>query len=93
MKTFDLAMVVGRRLPLVDEEAGVVLGLAIFIRRPGSATPRNVFSEWFFIDDNKIRSIYTAMFYPAPDLAVPNWPPYEGHWPLPAPAATVPASR
>jgi len=91
LKTFDLAMVVGRRLPLVDEEAGVVLGLAIFIRRPGSTTPRNVFSEWFFIDDNKIRSIYTAMFYPGPDLAVPNWPQYEGHWPLPAPAAPAPA--
>jgi hypothetical protein len=31
-----------------------------------------------------IRTIYTAMFYPPPELAVPNWPPYEGNWPLPA---------
>jgi len=26
------------------------------------------------------------MFYPAPEEPVPNWPPYEGNWPLPAPA-------
>jgi hypothetical protein len=31
------------------------------------------------------------MFYPPADLAVPNWPPYDGNWPLPAPAAPVPA--
>ena len=86
-------MVVARRIPLVDEEAQVVLGYAVFIRRPGSPTPRNVFSEWFVIDEAKIRTIYTAMFYPSPELAVPNWPPYDGNWPLPAtivPAAAQP---
>ena len=71
-------------MPVVDEEAGVVLALAVFIRRPGSTTARNAFSEWFVIDDNKIRQIYTAMYYPPADLPVPNWPPYEGNWPLPA---------
>lgn len=91
LSNFDLSMVVARRIPLVDEEAGVALGLAIFVRRPGSTAPRNVFSEWFVIDDNKIRRIYSAMFYPGPELAAPNWPPYEGHWPLPA--GTVPAAR
>jgi hypothetical protein len=91
LANFNLSMVVARRIPLVDEEAQVALGYAVFIRRPGSPTPRNVFSEWFFIDEAKIRTIYTAMFYPSGDLAVPNWPPYEGHWPLPAPAAPVPA--
>ena len=90
LANFNGQMVVARRVPIVDEEAGVALGLAVFIRRPGSPTPRNVFSEWFVIDEGLIRTIYTAMFYPAPDLAVPNWPPYEGHWPLPA--STVPAS-
>lgn len=90
LANFNLSMVVARRIPLVDEEAQVALGYAVFIRRPGSSTPRNVFSEWFFIDEAKIRTIYTAMFYPSGDLAVPNWPPYEGHWPLPAPAAPVP---
>jgi hypothetical protein len=68
-----------------------VLAMAVFIRRPGSPTPRDVFSEWFFIDEEKIRTIYTAMFYPPPELAVPNWPPYEGHWPLPAGIQPTPA--
>jgi hypothetical protein len=31
------------------------------------------------------------MFYPAADLAVPNWPPYDGHWPLPATIVPSPA--
>jgi hypothetical protein len=58
--------------------------MAVFIRRPGSPTPRNVFSEWFVIDEGKTRYLWTAMFYPPPELAVPNWPPYEGNWPLAA---------
>jgi hypothetical protein len=84
LANFNLSMVVARRIPLVDEEAQMTLGMAVFIRRPGSSTPRNVFSEWFNVEDGRIRTIYTAMFYPAPELAVPNWPPYEGNWPLPA---------
>jgi hypothetical protein len=87
---FNLSMVVARRIPLVDEEAQAALGMAVFIRRPGSPTPRNVFSEWFYIDEGRIRVIYTSMFYPPPTLAVPNWPPYDGNWPLPA--TTVPAA-
>ena len=89
LANFNLQMVVARRIPLVDEEAQVALAYAVFIRRPGSPTPRNAFSEWFVVDEAKIRTIYTAMYYPAPDLAVPNWPPYDGNWPLPA--TTVPA--
>jgi len=89
LANFNLSMVVARRIPLVDQEAQVALGMAVFIRRPGSPTPRNVFSEWFNVEDGRIRTIYTAMFYPAPELAVPNWPPYEGNWPLPA--AIVPS--
>jgi hypothetical protein len=88
----NVQLVAARRMPVVDEEAGVVLALAVFIRRPGSTTARNVFSEWFVIDDNKIRQIYTAMFYPPPDLPVPNWPPYEGNWPLPAGIIPTPAA-
>ena len=90
LQNFHLSMVVARRTPLVDEEAQVVLAYAVFIRRPGSPTPRNVFSEWFVIDEAKIRTIYTAMFYPAPELAVPNWPPYEGNWPLPTGVVPTP---
>jgi hypothetical protein len=91
LQNFNGAMVVARRIPLVDEEAQAVLGFAIFIRRPGSPTPRNVFSEWFFIDEAKIRTVYTAMFYPPAELAVPNWPPYDGNWPLPAGIVPSPA--
>jgi hypothetical protein len=84
LEGFNLSMVTAVRIPLVDVEAQAVLSYGVFIRRPGSPTPRNVLSEWFFIDDAKIRTVYTAMFYPAPELAVPNWPPYDGNWPLPA---------
>jgi hypothetical protein len=92
LANFNSSMVVARRIPLVDEEAQAVLGYAVFIRRPGSPTPRNVFSEWFMIDEAKIRTIYTAMFYPSPELAVPNWPPYDGNWPLPATIVPAPAA-
>jgi hypothetical protein len=92
LQNFNLSMVVARRIPLVDEEAQAVLAFAVFIRRPGSPTPRNTFSEWFFIDQAKIRTIYTAMFYPPPDLAVPNWPPFLGNWPLPAGVVPTPAA-
>jgi hypothetical protein len=91
LANFNLQMVVARRIPLVDEEAQVALAYAVFIRRPGSPTPRNVFSEWFVIDQAKIRTIYTAMFYPPPELAVPNWPPYDGNWPLPTSIVPAPA--
>ncbi|HEX6997721.1 MAG TPA: hypothetical protein VF322_06225 [Gammaproteobacteria bacterium] len=84
LENLNLQMVVARRIPLIDVEAQAVLAYGVFIRRPGSPTPRNVFSEWFFIDGGRIRTIYTAMFYPPPELAVPNWPPYQGNWPLPA---------
>jgi hypothetical protein len=89
LQNFNLSMVVARRTPLVDEEAQIVLAYAVFIRRPGSPTPRNAFAEWFVIEDAKIKTVYAAMFYPPPELAVPNWPPYDGNWPLPA--TTVPA--
>ena len=94
MANFNLSLVAARRFPVVDEEAGIALGLAVFIRRPGSPTPRNVFSEWFVVDEGKIRTIYTAMYYPDPERAVPNWPPYDGNWPLPASIVPgVPAPR
>lgn len=89
---FDLANVAGRRIPLVDDEQGVVLGMAVFIRKPGSIRPRNAFSEWFWIEDGRIRDIWTAMYYPGPERPVPNWPPYEGNFPLAGGAPPAPAS-
>jgi len=82
----NIFAVVARRFPVVDEEAGTVLGLGVFLRKPGVAMRRNQFSEWFVIDQGKIRAIYSSMFYPDQDALVPNWPPYNGNWPvLPAP--------
>jgi hypothetical protein len=88
---FNLANVAARRISFVDDEAGVVLAMAVFIRRPGSPVPRNAFSEWFWIEDGKIRNIWTSMFYPGPERPVPNWAPFEGNFPLPPGSATAPA--
>jgi hypothetical protein len=82
----NIYAVVDRRYPLVDEEAGVVLALGVFERSPGAAMRRNMFSEWFYIDQAKIRSVYSSMFYPEQNAIVPNWPPYAGNW-QPAPPA------
>lgn len=91
LEHFNLAYVAARRVSFVDDEAGVVLGMGVFIRRAGSPVLRNAFSEWFVIEDGKIKNIWTAMYYPGPERPVPNWPPYAGNFPLPAPAAPVPA--
>jgi hypothetical protein len=92
LATINIQNVAARRYPVLDEEAGVALALAVFLRKPGTATRRNVFSEWFVIEKDKIRSIYSAMFYPSPEAPVPNWPPYEGNWPLP-PSLAPPTAR
>jgi hypothetical protein len=92
LENINIQMVAGRRYPIVDEEAGVTLALATFIRKPGTTTRRNMFAEWFILDNNKIRTIYAAMFYPPPEAPVPNWPPYEGNWPLP-PSFSPPPAR
>ncbi|HEY3825321.1 MAG TPA: hypothetical protein VGL82_12230 [Bryobacteraceae bacterium] len=79
----NIYAVVARRFPVVDEEAGIVLGLGVFLRKPGVAMRRNQFSEWFVIDHGKLSAIYSSMFYPDQDALVPNWPPYDGNWPVP----------
>ena len=84
MGSFGISLVAGRRYPLVDEEAQVVLGTVVFLRNPGANQRRNGLSEFFYIDGGKIREIHAAMFYPAPNQPVPNWPPYDGNFPLPA---------
>ena len=84
LTNFNASIVAARRYPLVDEDAQAVLALAVFLRKPGSPTRRNMFSEWFFIDNQKIHLVYSAMFYPPSDQPVPNWPPYDGNFPLPA---------
>jgi len=92
LQNFSGQMAVARRMPLVDEEAQAVLAYAVFVRRPGVATPRNTFSELFNIEEAKIRTVHAAMFYPPPELAVPNWPPYDGNWPLPPAFVPLPGT-
>ena len=91
LTNFNASIVAARRYPIVDEEAQAVLALAVFLRKPGSPTRRNMFSEWFFVDNQKIHLVYSAMFYPPADQPVPNWPPYDGNFPLPAGLAATPA--
>jgi len=81
----NIFAVTARRYPIVDEEAGVVLGLGLFERKPGVAMRRNLFSEWFVIEQGKIRAIYSAMLYPEQEAMVPNWPPFDGNWPVAPP--------
>jgi hypothetical protein len=81
----NIFAVTARRFPIVDEEAGVVLGLGLFQRKPGVAMRRNLFSEWFVIEEGKIQAIYSAMMYPEQEAMVPNWPPYDGNWPVAPP--------
>ena len=92
LEQFNVSLVAARRYPIVDEEAGVVLGMVVFMRRPGTTLRRNLLTEWFFIDGSRIRTIYAAMYYPPPEAPVPNWPPYEGNWPLPG-ADAAPATN
>ena len=93
LENFNLSIVAARRIPLVDEEAQIVMATGVFIRKPGSPTPRNVASWWFVIDEGKMRVAYTAMFYPPPELPVPGWPAQgsDGNWPLPASIVPEPA--
>jgi hypothetical protein len=81
---FGVAFVAGRRFPMVDEAAQVVLVIGTFIREPNNPKRRNHFMEFFFIDHSRIRQVYAAFFYPAASQPVPNWPPYDGNFPLPA---------
>src|SRR6478735_4386048 len=81
-RSLAVALVAARRYLLVDEEAQVVVVSAVFVRKPGDARRRNHFMEVFAIDGGKIRTVHAAMFYAAPDQPLPNWPPYEGNFPL-----------
>jgi len=75
-----IAAVDHRRFPVVDEEAGVVLGMAIFNRPPGAKRndgmpyPRNLLTEIFVIENGRIMNIYAIMHYLQPDIAsAPGW--------------------
>jgi hypothetical protein len=63
-----------RRFPVVDEEAGVVMGATLFHRPPGVMLKRNVLTEFFWERQGKISAIYAAMFYLDPNAPdSPGW--------------------
>ncbi len=80
----NINFVAARQYPIVDEQQQVVMATAVFVRYPNAENRRNGLSEYFYIDGGRISEVYAAMFYPSPDQPVPNWPPYEGNYPLPA---------
>lgn len=81
---FDISLVANRRFFVIDEEQQVVVTSAIFMRTSNASFRRCVFHEMFYIDDGHISKIYSVIYYPPPNQPVPNWPPYEGNFPLPA---------
>jgi hypothetical protein len=76
-----IAAVDHRRYPVIDEEAGVVLGMVVFNRPPGAKRgdgtlfPRNLLTELFVVENGRIRGIYAAMHYLSPENPdAPGWP-------------------
>jgi hypothetical protein len=81
---FGVAIVAIRDYFIIDEEAQTVMVSAMFRRDAKNAKRRNHFTELFHLDHGKIRDIHAAFHYPPEDRPVPNWPPYDGLYPLPA---------
>jgi hypothetical protein len=57
--TKDLAL---RRFPLIDEEAGVVLGAAIWVRYPGVTRKDNMVNEYFQVRNGAFTYIWTCNY-------------------------------
>jgi hypothetical protein len=81
---FGVAIVAIRDYFVIDEEAQTVMVSGLFRRDAKSPKRRNHFTELFHIDHGKIRDIHAAFHYPPDERPVPNWPPYDGLYPLPA---------
>lgn len=81
---FGVAIVAIRDYFVIDEEAQVVMVSAMFRRDAGNEKRRNHFTEVFHIDNGLIRDVHAAFYYAPEDRPVPNWPPYDGLYPLPA---------
>lgn len=64
----NIAELTLRRFPVVDEEAGVVLGATIFLRYPGVHEPRNLVNEYYFVPGGRISGIWAVMYYLAPEM-------------------------
>jgi hypothetical protein len=81
--SFNISLVSDRRFFAVDEEQQVVAISAIFMRTANASFRRCIFHEIFYIDAGKISKIYSVIYYPDPNEPAPNWPPYQGNFPLP----------
>lgn len=81
---FGVAIVAIRDFYVIDEESQTVMVSAVFRREQGEERRRNHFTEVFHIDGGKIRDIHACFYYAPEDRPVPNWPPYDGLFPLPA---------
>lgn len=60
---FDIRAVAHRRFPVVDVEQQAVVGMGMFLRKPGSARQRLLLTEVFTVDGGKIQQIHAAMKY------------------------------
>src|ERR1700733_1926568 len=81
---FGVAIVALRNFYVIDEESQTVMMEGMFRRDARNPKRRNHFTELFHLDHGKIRDIHAAFYYPPDDRPVPNWPPYDGLFPLPA---------
>ena len=79
---FGLAQITARRAQVVDVEQQIVMMSVVFLRQPGNERWRNHFTHTISIEDGLIRNVHGAMFYAPPTQPVPNWPPYDGNFPL-----------
>ena len=81
---FGVDIVALRNFYVIDDEAQAVMVAGVFRRDAGSPKRRNHFTELFHLDHGLIRDIHAAFYYPPDERPVPNWPPYDGLFPLPA---------
>jgi len=81
---FGVAIVAIRNFYVIDEESQAVMVSAVFRREQKNPKWRNHFTELFHVDHGKIRDIHAAFYYAPENRPVPNWPPYDGLFPLPA---------
>ena len=81
---FGVAIVSIRNFYVIDEESQAVMVEGMFRRNQKNPKRRNHFTELFHVDHGLIRDIHACFYYPPEDRPVPNWPPYDGLFPLPA---------
>jgi len=79
---YGLAQISARRVQVVDIDQQIVMMSVVFLRRPGNERWRNHFTHTISIEDGLIRHVHGAMFYAPPTQPVPNWPPFDGNFPL-----------